>query len=121
MVSSRRRLTIVRRTKRRQPCVPDHPLRKAARGLHQEDGDGAGALGAREVAGMRLGYAVIPCLLLLAVPGQTGETKGKRPRLDLRATPRFTSVSPSQVLVVAQLVGGDEIEEFYCPGLEWDW
>ena len=25
------------------------------------------------------------------------------------------------VLVVAELNGGDDLEEFYCPGLEWDW
>jgi hypothetical protein len=71
---------------------------------------------------MRLGYPVVPILLLaLAAPGQPSETKSKRPRLDMRATPRIANTSPSQVLVVAQLVGGDETEEFYCPGLEWDW
>lgn len=27
---------------------------------------------------------------------------------------------PVSVLVVAQLVGGDEHEDFYCPDVEWD-
>jgi hypothetical protein len=25
------------------------------------------------------------------------------------------------VLVTGQLVGGDDLEEFYCPALEWEW
>jgi hypothetical protein len=25
------------------------------------------------------------------------------------------------VLLTAELVGGDEAEEFYCPQLEWEW
>jgi hypothetical protein len=71
---------------------------------------------------MRFGFPVVPFLLLaLAAPGQPGETKSRKPRLDLRATPRLAATIPSRVLVVAQLVGGDETEEFYCPGLEWDW
>lgn len=28
--------------------------------------------------------------------------------------------SPVSVLVIAQLVGGDEHEDFYCPDVEWD-
>jgi len=82
----------------------------------------AGASGALEGADMRFGWPVVPFVLLaLAAPGQANETKSKKPRLDLRATPRMATTSPSQVLVVAQLVGGDEVEDFYCPGLEWNW
>jgi hypothetical protein len=43
-----------------------------------------------------------------------------RPALELRATPS-TAFSPATVMVVARLVGGADQEEFYCPGLEWDW
>jgi hypothetical protein len=43
-----------------------------------------------------------------------------RPRLDLRATPRL-AFSPVRVFFVAELKGGDDVEEFYCPGLEWEW
>jgi phage baseplate assembly protein gpV len=54
----------------------------------------------------------------LALPGEAGSTK--RPRLDLRASPRM-AFPPVSVLVVAELVGGGEHEDYYCPGLEWDW
>jgi hypothetical protein len=30
------------------------------------------------------------------------------------------ALSPVHVVLVAELVGGDEAEEFYCPLLEWD-
>ena len=60
-------------------------------------------------------------ILVLAVAGPTGaESKLRKPRLDLRASPRV-AFSPAYVLTTAELVGGDELEEFYCPGLEWDW
>jgi hypothetical protein len=29
--------------------------------------------------------------------------------------------SPASVLVVAELRGGEDHEDFYCPELEWDW
>ena len=58
-------------------------------------------------------------LLVLAVPAATAE-KPARPRLDLRAAPRM-AFSPTVVNVTAELAGGDEVEEFYCPELEWDW
>ncbi len=56
----------------------------------------------------------------LALAGESEAGKPKRPRLDLRASPRV-SFSPIEVLVTGQLKGGAEIEELYCPGLEWDW
>ena len=58
-------------------------------------------------------------LLALAAPAVAAEN-GSRPRLDLRATPRM-AFSPTVVYVTAELAGGDEIEDFYCPELEWDW
>ena len=54
----------------------------------------------------------------LALAGDAG--KPKKPQLDLRASPRI-AFPPVQVLLTAQLKGGAELEEFYCPGLEWDW
>ena len=54
--------------------------------------------------------------LAMAGPG----TGAERPRLDLRATPP-TSFSPATVIVVGKLVGGDDVEDLYCPALEWDW
>ena len=58
-------------------------------------------------------------LLALAAPITAAEN-GARPRLDLRATPRM-AFSPTIVYVTAELAGGDEVEDFYCPDLEWDW
>jgi len=46
--------------------------------------------------------------------------KGKKPGLELRATPRH-SFSPANILFTAELKGGDDIEEFYCPEIEWEW
>ena len=54
----------------------------------------------------------------VALAGDGG--KPKRPQLDLRASPRV-AFSPVEILVTGQLKGGAELEEFYCPGLEWDW
>jgi hypothetical protein len=54
----------------------------------------------------------------LAEPGASGNAK--KPRLGLRASPR-SAFPPVSVLVVAELVGGFDHEDYYCPGLEWDW
>jgi hypothetical protein len=54
----------------------------------------------------------------LAVAG--GPDRVKRPRLDLRASPRV-AFSPVEVFAVGELRGGGDVEDFYCPGLEWDW
>jgi hypothetical protein len=59
-------------------------------------------------------------LIALATPGIPGEAHARKPRLDVRVTPHM-ALPPVEVLVVAELVGGDDLEEFYCPGLEWDW
>ena len=60
-------------------------------------------------------------LLALAAPAAPGQgSKGRRPRLDLRLSPRI-AFSPVSVSVVAELTGGDDIEDFYCPALDWDW
>lgn len=46
--------------------------------------------------------------------------KGKRPSLELRALPRF-AFSPANIHFTAELVGGDDLEDFYCPDVEWEW
>jgi hypothetical protein len=53
-----------------------------------------------------------------SVAGSQGRVR--KPRLELRATPRM-AFSPDLVLVTAELRGGVVDEEFYCPALEWDW
>ena len=66
--------------------------------------------------------AVLALLVLaLAASAPAGEgLRPRKPRLGLRATPRF-SFTPSTVLVTAELNGGDDAEEFYCPAIVWDW
>ena len=46
--------------------------------------------------------------------------KGKKPGLELRATPRY-SFSPAEIFFTAELKGGDDVEEVYCPEVEWEW
>lgn len=64
--------------------------------------------------------------LCLAVPAFAGDDakdkdkKAKRPGLELRSTPRF-SFSPAQIMFTAELKGGDDGEELYCPEVEWEW
>ncbi len=49
-----------------------------------------------------------------------GKAETGKPHLDLRASPRM-AFPPVNVFLVAELKGGTAVEEFYCPGLEWDW
>jgi hypothetical protein len=72
---------------------------------------------------MRFGSAVVFPLIVLALAASAiaGEARRvKRPRLDLRASPRM-ALMPIDVLLVAELVGGDDVEDFYCPAVEWEW
>ncbi len=57
---------------------------------------------------------------IAAVPAFADGAKVKKPRLDLRATPRM-AFSPVRVLVTAELSGGADVEEYHCPEIEWDW
>jgi hypothetical protein len=60
--------------------------------------------------------------LALAAPGRSEDDKKKlkRPALELRSSPRF-AFSPANVLFTAELKGGDDVEELYCPEIEWEW
>jgi hypothetical protein len=47
--------------------------------------------------------------------------KDKRPKLSLTARPPL-ALSPARVSLTAELAGGpDDLEDFYCPTIEWDW
>jgi len=48
------------------------------------------------------------------------KTDTGKPRLEMRASPRM-AFPPVNVFLVAELKGGEAVEEFYCPGLVWDW
>jgi len=62
----------------------------------------------------------LACAGGLALAASADEKKGKRPALELRSSPRF-AFSPANVLFVAELKGGDDVEELYCPEVEWEW
>ncbi len=68
----------------------------------------------------RYGFGVAAALALAAGMALAAEAKPKKPRLDLRATPRM-AFSPVNVFFTAELTGGDDVEEYYCPELEWEW
>ena len=60
---------------------------------------------------------VIPSNALLA----RGQGGNKKPSLSLKASPSV-SFAPARVVVVAEVKGGaDDLEEFYCPSVEWEW
>ena len=43
------------------------------------------------------------------------------PKLTLKAQP-VISMAPSRVVLTAEVIGGpNDAEEYYCPGVEWDW
>ena len=79
--------------------------------------------GGAAVSNVVSGRALLALALLVSSgPGWAKDEapKGKKPRLEVRAAPRM-AVSPAQVLFTAELKGGEELEEFYCPEIEWDW
>lgn len=55
-----------------------------------------------------------------APPLLPSERRLKRPALNLRATPRM-AFSPVTVFFTAELAGGDDVEQYYCPEVEWEW
>ncbi len=65
-----------------------------------------------------VGLALIT--VALATPSIAGEAMARKPRLEVRTNHRV-ALGPVQVMAVAELVGGNDLEEFYCAGLEWDW
>ena len=82
--------------------------------------------------GRRLLQAGVACLVLapsLALSAQDksrdkdsgDKEKEKRPKLTLTARPPI-AMSPARVSLTAELAGGpDDLEDFYCPTIEWDW
>lgn len=69
---------------------------------------------------MRSLLAGLISISLVAPLGAAQDARGRKPRLDLRATPRM-AFSPTLVLLTAELAGGDDVEEYYCPEVVWEW
>jgi plastocyanin len=70
------------------------------------------------------GAAAVLAVLSLVAPALTPagaeEKKGKKPALEIRPSPRF-AFSPANIFFTAELKGGDDVEELYCPEIEWEW
>jgi hypothetical protein len=77
----------------------------------------------REVGVLSKAVAIAVCVCLtgpaLAAAAEDAK-KGKKPGLELRATPRY-AFSPAEIMYTAELKGGDDVEELYCPEVEWEW
>ena len=49
------------------------------------------------------------------------QLEAKRPKVTLRAQPPV-GVAPFRVVLTGELQGGsDDFEDYYCPGIEWEW
>lgn len=70
--------------------------------------------------------SLVACAMLATASAQkadknTRATDSGSPKLTLRAQP-VISMSPSRVVLTAELVGGpNDAEEYYCPTISWDW
>lgn len=69
---------------------------------------------------LRTGLAALVVFSLAGAALAGEDHKPKKPVLDLRASPRF-AFSPVNVSFTAELTGGDDVEEYYCPEVEWEW
>lgn len=72
-----------------------------------------------------VGLALAAVLTVSALPKDDKTAKDKdearRPKITLRAQPMI-SMSPSRVVLTAELTGGaNDFEEYYCPAVEWVW
>jgi hypothetical protein len=95
--------------------------------LHRREGVKPAAAGDRaldeaaasEETLMRASTLTAIVIASLASAGFSAE-KARKPRLDLRAAPRM-AFSPVNVLLTAELQGGEEVDQLYCPEIEWNW
>src|SRR5262245_9533523 len=97
-----------------------HPPRRRARCIRSSASgtDASGRVSWRGTSMMLSRFSMALALLALASAGTAAD--GKKPRLDLRASPRIV-FSPARVLLTAELVGGEPTEDYHCPGVDWDW
>jgi hypothetical protein len=70
---------------------------------------------------MRIRPLTTLALIALTAAGLSGQSSAsERPHLDIRALPRV-AMSPTDVAFTAKLIGGEELEDFHCPEVEWNW
>lgn len=64
-------------------------------------------------------YKSLAVIALTAPLLASASEGGKQPMLEVRTVPRM-AFSPVNALIIAELRGGDDVEELYCPEIEWD-
>ncbi len=74
----------------------------------------------KKLLGMAVGALVALALVTSSDMAAAVDKKPKNPDLEIRVRPRF-GFSPLNVFVTAELKGGDDVEDYYCPALEWEW
>ena len=63
---------------------------------------------------------VLALALVLAVASSPAAFEDKKPKISVKANPAM-GMSPVRIVVTADLSGGTDTEEFYCPAVEWEW
>jgi hypothetical protein len=66
---------------------------------------------------------IVAAAVSLSAQGREQDAKaseGKRPKFTLKAQPAF-SVAPARVVLTAELTGGENLEDYYCPTVRWEW
>jgi hypothetical protein len=58
--------------------------------------------------------------LIVAVALSSGAFDDKKPKVSVKANPAM-GLSPVRVVVTADLSGGADNEDLYCPSVEWVW
>ncbi len=67
---------------------------------------------------MRFAASVV---LVVALPFlSSGGNAADKPKLTLKASPTM-AFSPARIVVTADLTGGNDDQQLYCPAVEWEW
>ena len=66
------------------------------------------------------GWAVAVVVSFAGLAPAGDASRDKKPHLELRASPRV-AFFPVEIVAIGEVMGGQDTEDFYCPGLEWDW
>src|SRR5574338_632726 len=68
-------------------------------------------------------YLALPLVVAFALSAAVASSAGdkeKRASISVKASPAI-AFSPARITVSADLKGGDNQQELYCPTVEWEW
>ena len=81
----------------------------------------AAAVSRRLAPALALALIGAPLLTAATQKEKAEKPEKDRPSLTLKASPMM-GFSPAKIVLTAELRGGaDDYEDYYCPGIEWDW